>query len=341
MQLAAEVGSLAHEDAPGLAARVGALSADLAFVLHGGPGTERTSTLLVNRSDEFAQGPIDDDGPPAAFVRFGERHGAARVLVARPIEVDALLSTWLEPLCTIFVSATLSVAGDFRHVRQRLGVRGGDDVLVDSPFDYERQAALYIAEDLVEPDDPSFSAAASARAVDLVSASGGGAFVLCTSHRMLAVMQEALAGLELPLFVQGEAPKAKLLEGFKAEQNAVLAATMSFWQGVDVPGPALRLVIIDRLPFASPGDPIVAARLERLRARGEDPFSSYQLPQAALLLRQGFGRLIRRRTDRGLVALLDWRASSRRYGARLLAALPACPRLTDFAAAAELLSRQR
>jgi ATP-dependent DNA helicase DinG len=178
---------------------------------------------------------------------------------------------------------------------------------------------------------PDFAERAATRARELVLACGGGAFVLCTSHRMLRVMRGALeAEGDLRVLMQGDAPRTHLIDEFRAHGDAVLVATMSFWQGIDVPGSALRLVVIDKLPFASPGDPVTAARVEHLRERGLEPFASFQVPQAALLLRQGFGRLIRRKSDRGMVALLDRRVLRRSYGQVFLRSLPACPRITEL-----------
>jgi ATP-dependent DNA helicase DinG len=156
---------------------------------------------------------------------------------------------------------------------------------------------------------------------------------------MLPIMRAAIErDTSQPVLMQGEAPRSQLIEQFTDHGDAVLVATMSFWQGVDVPGSALRLVIIDKLPFASPGDPVMAARLEYLRSRGQDPFQTYQVPQAALLLRQGFGRLIRRKTDRGLVAILDKRVVTRGYGAVFLRSLPGCPRLNELEEAQAFLA---
>jgi ATP-dependent DNA helicase DinG len=202
-----------------------------------------------------------------------------------------------------------------------------DELVVGSPFDYRRQAALYLPPNLPEPNDPSFLAAAEEEMEALVNLIEGGAFLLFTSVRNMERAYRDLAPrLPFPSLLQGELPKRELLARFR-EEPSVLFATASFWEGVDVPGDALRLVVIDRLPFASPGDPIVAARVDAIRARGGEPFSAYQVPQAAIALRQGFGRLIRTATDRGVVAILDRRIVTKGYGRTFLQALPPCPRL--------------
>jgi len=181
------------------------------------------------------------------------------------------------------------------------------------PFDFSRQAALVSPDGLPEPNAPGFIEAAAEAVQALTAVTGGRAFVLCTSTRNMQALHRASRHLPYRILLQGERPKAKLLEAFR-EEPAVLFATASFWEGVDVPGEALSLVVIDRLPFAPPGDPVVAARLRALEAEGRDGFSELQVPAAALALRQGFGRLIRSRSDRGLVAVLDPRLVGRGYG---------------------------
>jgi ATP-dependent DNA helicase DinG len=234
----------------------------------------------------------------------------------------------------IFTSATLTVAGTFDYVRQRLGL--GDtaaEAVFPSPFRYDRQALLYVAVDLPEPTDARFNEAAAARAVELCRITDGRALFLFTSHRALRHAAEVLrAALPRRVLVQGERPRNVLLETLRNEIGTTLLATQSFWEGVDVPGEALSLVIIDRLPFAVPDDPLTAARIQRLRDDGVDPFGAYQVPRAALALKQGFGRLIRTHGDAGIVALLDGRIMRRSYGRTLLASLPRdCPRTESLA----------
>jgi ATP-dependent DNA helicase DinG len=198
---------------------------------------------------------------------------------------------------------------------------------VPSPFDFPRQAALYLPTHLPDPTAPGFIEAASEEIVRLCEVTGGRAFVLFTSLRNMERAYLLTQGrLPYQVLIQGERPKQQLLEAFR-EQPSVLFAAHSFWEGVDVPGDALSLVIIDRLPFASPGDPVVAARIRQLEARGEEAFGGYQLPQAALALRQGFGRLIRTRADRGIVAMLDRRIVTKSYGRAFLKSLPPARRI--------------
>jgi len=224
----------------------------------------------------------------------------------------------------VLTSATLATNGSFQYVKARLGIESdAEESCLASPFDYATQAALYLPTGLGDPRDAAFLERAAAEVVALVAVTEGGAFVLCTSTRAVRELADRTRGrLQRSVFVQGDAPNAALLDGFRADGNAVLFATAGFWQGVDVPGAALRLVIIDKLPFDVPSDPLVSARCHRLKQRGEEPFMRYLVPAAALLLKQGFGRLIRTRADRGIVALLDQRVSTKGYGKVFLRSLP-------------------
>ena len=227
----------------------------------------------------------------------------------------------------IFTSATLSVGDDFSHFSARLGFTGAPQLKIDSPFDYARQGLLYLPAGLPNPTSPLYVEAVIATALPLIAASQGGAFVLFTSHRALArgaALLRAHWGESTPhaLFVQGEAPRERLLGDFRADGNGVLLGTASFWEGVDVKGEALRLVIIEKLPFASPEDPLVKARVEHLEMQGGNAFRDYQLPEAALALKQGVGRLIRSEDDFGAVVICDPRLIARSYGRVFLAALP-------------------
>jgi ATP-dependent DNA helicase DinG len=252
-------------------------------------------------------------------------------LHASPIDVGPALQRAFDliPGPVIFTSATLTVAGSFDYVRARVGMAdAASEARYPSPFRYNEQALLYLAADLPEPNDARFPLAAAARAAELATVTGGRALLLFTSFRNLRVAEAYLrAHAKFPLLVQGERPRHLLLAALRERIGSVLLATQSFWEGVDVPGEALSLVVIDRIPFAVPDDPLIAARIDRIREQGGDPFASFQLPRAALALKQGFGRLIRSRADTGIVAVLDGRLARRHYGATLLASLPPdCPR---------------
>ena len=275
----------------------------------------------------------------ADCVYWGQCRGRGVFLRAAPIDIGAELRRRLyaEVDTVIFTSATLTAEGRFDYFARRMGLidePGGArrplcTLNVESPFDYRQQAALYLPSHLPEPNSGAFIEAAAEEIISLSKLNGARAFALFTSLRNMEVAYRlAKQKLPYPVLIQGERPKSALLEQFKKEPS-VLFAAHSFWEGVDVAGDALSLVIIDRLPFASPADPLVAARIDQLRQRGVEPFSSYQLPQAAIALRQGFGRLIRSRQDRGIVALLDRRIVSRRYGGFFLESLPPAIRIRD------------
>jgi len=247
-----------------------------------------------------------------------------------PFDISArFLSLLQSRRCAwIFTSATLSMGEDFGHFTGRLGLGDSPTLKIDSPFDYPRQSLLYLPAGLPDPASFKYVAAVIETALPLIDAARGGAFVLFTSHRALsqgASILRACWSREAPyrLFVQGEAPRERLLKEFREDGNGVLLGTASFWEGVDVKGEALRLVIIEKLPFASPDDPLVKARIDHLQATGGNAFRDYQLPEAALALKQGVGRLIRSEEDYGTVVICDPRVTGRGYGKVLLAALPA------------------
>ncbi|MEB3223631.1 MAG: helicase C-terminal domain-containing protein [Candidatus Sericytochromatia bacterium] len=250
-------------------------------------------------------------------------------LLSAPLDVSAPLANELWNRRTaVLTSATLSVGGDFSYFRGQVGLPPTtEQVVLPSPFDYARQARLFTP-DLPEPTAPAYEAASQAAIAEILRASRGRAFVLFTSYRAMQAAFSALSpGLQFPCRQQGEMPRTRLIAWFKETPNAVLFATSSFWEGVDVPGEALSCVIIDRLPFSAPEDPVVQAYVERLKMQGRDWFREYTLPEAILRLKQGFGRLIRTGTDQGVVAILDARLSTKAYGRTIVRALPPCTRL--------------
>lgn len=262
------------------------------------------------------------------YVYFIETRGRGLFLRAAPIDVSTIVRDVLfdRMQATVLTSATLTVEGSFDYIRGRLGLEksGATKFLkLPSEFDYGRQAILYLPRRMPDPRSPEFTAAAGSEIVSILEQSEGRAFVLFTSYAAMRAVQ-AIAEVELqyPILVQGTAPRSVLLQHFRTTPNAVLLATSSFWQGVDVMGEALSCVIIDKLPFASPSDPITAARIEAVAERGGQPFGDYQVPLAILTLLQGLGRLIRHRDDRGVLAILDPRLQTKGYGRRFLASLP-------------------
>jgi ATP-dependent DNA helicase DinG len=264
-----------------------------------------------------------------------------------PFDVAKRFQALLEarPTAWIFTSATLSLGEDFTHFTSRLGLGDAGTLKIDSPFDYERQSILYLPKGMPEPNDPAFVAEVIARSVPLIDAARGGAFILFTSHRALARAAQLLRerwAAEAPynLYVQGEAPREHLLKQFRDDGYGVLLGTTSFWEGVDVKGEALRLVVIEKLPFASPDDPLVKARIDHLQTTGGNAFRDYQLPEAALALKQGVGRLIRSEEDFGAVVICDPRIVGRSYGRAFLSALPAMTVTRDHDEAVRFLRRR-
>ena len=313
------------EDGSTLVAALEALEADVALAKD-----VPEDVLALGRRASELKGDLrfllraDDSG----FVYFLETRGRGVFLRASPIDVSSTIrDLLLERMdATILTSATLTVDGGFDCVKGRLGIGRATELKLDSEFDYGRQAILYLPQRIPDPRQPDFVTAAAREIVRILKLTSGRAFVLFTSYANLReVHRLAAAELEYPILVQGTAPRSALLRDFKATPHAVLLATSSFWQGVDVVGEALSCVIIDKLPFASPGDPITAARVEAITARGGSAFGEYQIPLAILALRQGLGRLLRHRQDRGVLAVLDPRLKTMAYGRRFLASLPPAP----------------
>jgi ATP-dependent DNA helicase DinG len=261
-------------------------------------------------------------------VFWGERRGRGAFLNASPIDVSAALRELLfETMdAAVLTSATLTVDGSFDFVKARLGLMDAATLTLPSPFDLAAQSVLYVPREIPEPADPSFPSVALLEIRGLLEITLGRAFLLFTSFASMRRTRQALDGtVPYPLLMQGEASRHALLERFRATPGSVLLATASFWQGVDVPGEALSLVVIEKLPFDVPGDPIVAARCDAIRRRGGSPFVEYQVPSAVIDLKQGLGRLLRTKTDRGVLAILDGRLRSRRYGETFLRSLPPHP----------------
>ena len=278
-----------------------------------------------------AEGPEENPSSGPLVVRWSERRGRALFLRVSPLDVSTdFRRTILESARTVILtSATLSAAGRFDFLRTRLGIQQAREFRVESPFDYERQAILYVPRHLPDPRSPGFVEAAAEEIRAILTITRGRALVLFTSLEAMETTSRLLEGrLPFPLMVQGQAPRTQMLDRFREEVASVLLATRSFWQGVDVVGEALSCVIIHKLPFGFPGDPILEARLEHIQRQGGDPFRDYQLPSAIITLRQGLGRLIRSEQDRGALCILDGRLLSRAYGRAFVDSFPPCPMTT-------------
>jgi ATP-dependent DNA helicase DinG len=305
---------------------------------------------VMRRVDELAahlRFLLEDQSPNIVFwiERRGGGHGRHNqnvFLQATPIDVSSIFrEILLDRLDTVvFTSATLAVSGGFEYLRSRLGLDHAREQVIPSHFDYESQSLLYVPRDLPEPMEPHFPERAAEVIRQLLEITSGRAFCLFTSYRLMKDLHERLfAELPFPLLLQGDAPKKALLEEFRLTPNAVLFATASFWQGVDVQGEQLSCVIIDRLPFAVPNDPIVAARVKAIAEAGGNAFYEYQVPSAVISLKQGFGRLIRSLHDRGLLCLLDNRILKKQYGRVFLDSLPNYSRTTDLRQVREFFGR--
>ncbi len=283
-------------------------------------------------------------GTDKKFVYWIERRGRGLFMRASPIDVSGLLDDKLfsQVETVILTSATLSSAGNFLFIRERLGLDEAEDLIAESTFDYQSQALLYLPEKMPDPRSPNWAEAAAAEVIRIVKRTEGRAFVLSTSFAgMQSLYDLVMPELNYPCLLQGSTSKSRLLERFRETPNAILFATSSFWQGVDVRGEQLSCVIIDKLPFAVPTDPIVAARQRFIEDQGGSSFYEYSVPQAIISLKQGLGRLIRSTTDRGVLAVLDPRLRTKSYGRTFLASLPPCrvtSRVEDLAQVFEPMS---
>ena len=254
-----------------------------------------------------------------------EKRARSVILYSSPLDVAGPLqeSLYGKVESVIFTSATLTTGGTFDYVRSRLGVEDALEASYPSHFDFRSQSLLYIPRDLPPPGSPTFPGKLAPRILDILRRTRGRALVLFTSYSNLNAVNDFLAGrLPYTIYRQGDAPRTALLEAFRKDVHSVLLATGSFWEGVDVPGESLSCLVIDKLPFASPAEPVVSARIEAIRSRGGNPFMEYQVPSAIISLKQGLGRLIRKRTDRGVLAILDVRLLASRYGGVFLASMP-------------------
>jgi ATP-dependent DNA helicase DinG len=294
----------------------------------------RTQELALGIK-RWSSGSADGEGD---VVKWVEVYSQAMSLNLTPLDIAPIFQRQMEghPRAWIFASATLAVGSNFSHYCGELGLVEADTAVWGSPFDYEKNALLYSPQDMPDPNSAFYQEAVAEAAWPAIRASGGRAFVLCTSLRAMRRIRELLLeklaseGLALPLLMQGEGSRTELLERFRFLGNAILVASQSFWEGVDVRGEALSLVVIDKLPFAPPDDPVLSARIDRLRAAGRNPFMEYQLPRAVISMKQGSGRLIRDESDRGVLMICDPRLTGKPYGKAIWRSLPPMRRTRDL-----------
>jgi ATP-dependent DNA helicase DinG len=326
-----------HEAFADLSAAVKRIETELSAL---NPKPEEVITLARRATELRREFEFLLESEEKSYVYWYERRGKGIVLTATPIDVSDILSEKLFDQfdTVVLTSATLAVGGRFDFLKQRLGIHPAKEVVLPQEFNFREQALLYIPQAMPDVRHESFSTRAAQEITKLLEISKGRAFCLFTSYAQMRNVYELVSGrLRFPMFLQGTAPKSILLDRFRTTPNAVLFATASFWQGVDVPGTQLSCVIIDKLPFAVPSDPIVAARVRALQEDGRNPFAEYQVPEAVLALKQGFGRLIRSKTDRGILAILDNRISRMQYGRIFLESLPDYTTTQDIAEVARFM----
>jgi len=301
------------------------------------------AAALEERLVRWTEGGQDD------LVRWAEVFSQAVALNATPLSVAEIFTRQIAstPRTWIFTSATLSVRADFGHYCGEMGLANATTACWESPFDYERQGLLYVPDGMPDPNSEGYTEAVVKAALPVLQASRGRAFLLCTSLRAMGRAHGLLEagfrelGLDHPILVQGQGPRSELLSRFRELGNAVLIGSQTFWEGVDVRGPALSVVVIDRLPFAAPDDPVLAARIEKMNREGRSAFMEYQLPHAIISLKQGAGRLIRDERDSGVLMICDPRLVSKAYGRRVWQSLPPMRRTRDPAEVAAFLERER
>ena len=299
-----------------------------------------------SREDEFDEEGTGDALPSVRWISVSTHGAQFNETPLRPGQALARARE-AQPQPWILTSATLTAAGRFDHYLTEVGIEGASTARWNSPFDFTKQALLYLPQSMPSPYDVHFAHKVADAAWPLVRANGGRAFVLCTTLRAVDKVAERLRQLmvlddqPLPLLVQGASTRRALIEAFRSSGNAVLVGSISFWEGIDIRGDALSLVVIDKLPFAPPDDPVVEAKIRYLRKMGRNPFNEYQLPEAIMLMKQGVGRLIRDETDRGVLMILDERVLTKPYGKTVLSSLPPFARTRSEAEAVEFLTRRR
>ncbi len=325
--------------------RLEALAATLETQAERSEGLEKCWQRALALAEQLGRWRDRDD---PEFVRWIELFSHALHLNVTPLSIAEIFHGQISDHARswIFTSATLSVGGDFKHYRNQMGLAEAQAQSWESPFDFASHALLYVPKGMPEPNTLDYTPAAVAAALPAIEASGGRAFLLFTSLRAMRdgyeLLKDAFARRKLgyPLLMQGEGSRTELLERFRRLGNAVLIGSQSFWEGVDVRGEALSLVVIDKLPFAPPDDPLLAARIDRIKREGRNAFVEFQLPQAVITLKQGAGRLIRDETDRGVLMICDQRLFSKGYGGKILASLPPMRVTREIAEAVAFLERE-